>query len=309
MQNNGLKFVLLAGLASWTAHVGYSGEAGLFINPRYTPLILGTAWILAFFTLLQFYRLLRDTKAAGYLVDRAGLEYRRWRGEALASGRLRYRPAHLRQWVSGVVAYGLFTIPVIFGFLPGSNVLTGEFAVQKGLRLPQEQGVSSQSTGSPKLNTKLNGVEGTFFKPKDTMRVLPGVEIPKVSNAKKNESKKPEPVVFDEKNFLGLLIDITENPGGYEGRPVEISGFLFAPTKADKNNLYIARYVVSCCVADAVLTGMAVENTGKTEIGAWVRAKGTFVSSKCPDTPGGLTIKVKEIKPEPQPKNPYIYVD
>ncbi|KAB2953885.1 hypothetical protein F9B85_04555 [Heliorestis acidaminivorans] len=129
-----------------------------------------------------------------------------------------------------------------------------------------------------------------------------------------NQNK--ETILFDENNYLDLILEINKEPESYLGKPVEISGFLIKEKVKDKFVYFVARYVINSCLADRVLMGMTVENVvekdtaqGKIAPGAWVHVKGTLVTSQKPEKAGLIVIFVKEMNLQAEPLNPNVYVD
>ncbi|QGG47030.1 TIGR03943 family putative permease subunit [Heliorestis convoluta] len=131
-----------------------------------------------------------------------------------------------------------------------------------------------------------------------------------------NKKEENEPIRFDEKNFLDLILEVNKEPEKYLGRPVEISGYLIKEKVQGENKFYVARYVINACLADTVLMGLGLENIieketeeGRIGAGVWVHIEGTFARAKAPQQSGELIIIVKKATVEDEPTNPNIYVE
>ncbi|MTV50557.1 DUF1980 domain-containing protein [Heliobacillus mobilis] len=327
-----LKFFLLLAFGVWAATLSLTGTVNYYIHPRYGSTITIAAGVLTVLAAAQLLRLRRE----GF--------HSLHRSKGLSWGNL--------------VRYGLIALPLLFSLLPGSPVLSGEFVTQKGVRLPEGEGKKEPSLLSevpqyfhdPDRSWVRSGlhkdVQVTEEGPEERPEATPAPDAPPKSMhnsppegaglpeqpeqlPEEKTSPTPEepplapkeksPVLFDEKNFLQLLMDINGKPDDFEGRPIEISGYL-VQSPGDNHGLYVGRYVVNCCVADTVIMGMAVDNLqqwmqehtpekDRIKIGSWVKAKGVMEKAKEPGTPGGLVIWVNEINMEAPPRNPYIYVN
>jgi putative membrane protein len=93
-----------------------------------------------------------------------------------------------------------------------------------------------------------------------------------------------------------------------EGQPADVIGFIYRePTFAD-DQFMLARFTISCCVADASAIGMPVAWADTTSLPAdsWVRVKGTLEVGQFrgDDVP---ILKADSVEPIPQPEHPYLY--
>ncbi|MBK8020222.1 MAG: TIGR03943 family protein [Chloroflexi bacterium] len=94
----------------------------------------------------------------------------------------------------------------------------------------------------------------------------------------------------------------------FDGEPVDVVGFIYRePTFAD-DQFMVARFTVSCCVADASAIGLAVQSqdTASLEQGSWVRVQGTlhladFRGERLP------VVQAERIDRVDQPEHPYLY--
>lgn len=95
----------------------------------------------------------------------------------------------------------------------------------------------------------------------------------------------------------------------YDGKPVDVVGFVFESDQSTGTDFLVSRFVISCCAVDARPIGLSVASADwkqKWKPGAWVRVVGTFhvISSSEGST---LQIEPTTIEPSVQPKDPYIY--
>ena len=100
---------------------------------------------------------------------------------------------------------------------------------------------------------------------------------------------------------LSLQYDVSR----YIGKDVKVIGFV-APGPSEDTFL-IARFVVSCCVADARPLGLPVKITGEIPArDTWLEVTGVM-NEMITQTGKSLVIEPEQIVPIPTPANPYVY--
>jgi uncharacterized repeat protein (TIGR03943 family) len=114
----------------------------------------------------------------------------------------------------------------------------------------------------------------------------------------------------EERNILEWLQEFNRvnNPAQFNGLPVSVEGFIYREPDMPAGHFMVARFTMSCCVADAFAIGMPVldaEGATWTE-GTWVRIQGTLEAQPFR---GELlpVIQPESITPIDVPQNPYLY--
>lgn len=110
--------------------------------------------------------------------------------------------------------------------------------------------------------------------------------------------------VLDWLRMFGSSADYTE----FNGQPVDVIGFIYREPDFEDNQLMVARFTVSCCVADASALGLPIQFADASNFvdGEWVRVVGemqlnTFVDDELP------VVIADSIEIVPQPEHPYLY--
>jgi uncharacterized repeat protein (TIGR03943 family) len=113
-----------------------------------------------------------------------------------------------------------------------------------------------------------------------------------------------------ERNILEWLREFsnTPNPASFDGQEVDVVGFIYREPTMEANQFMVARFTMSCCVADAFAIGMPVivETPTDMEDGAWIRIRGTLSSG----TFNGEAVPIitpTAIDPIEIPNQPYLY--
>ena len=92
------------------------------------------------------------------------------------------------------------------------------------------------------------------------------------------------------------------------GEPADVIGFVYREATFAEGQFMVARYSISCCVADASAIGIPVTwaDTASLEQGQWVRVHGSFrvVSFRDDELP---VLQAETVEPVDQPAHPYLY--
>ncbi|MEZ4671127.1 MAG: TIGR03943 family protein [Anaerolineae bacterium] len=100
----------------------------------------------------------------------------------------------------------------------------------------------------------------------------------------------------------------SDDINSFNGKEANIIGFVYKEPTFIAGSMMIARFTVSCCVADASAIGLPVTWKGEADLPAdtWVQVKGTFqVGSFRDDTVPILQATSVEVVA--QPEHPYLY--
>ncbi len=104
-------------------------------------------------------------------------------------------------------------------------------------------------------------------------------------------------------------LNVYPEPDTYTGQKVKVQGFVIHPQNMPDQYLMLARFVITCCAADAYPVGLPVKlTTSRTAYApdTWLEIEGEMIT----ETLAGkrqLTIQASSLKPIPEPKNPYDY--
>lgn len=114
----------------------------------------------------------------------------------------------------------------------------------------------------------------------------------------------------EEYNLEDWIKSLNINPDlkQYEGRKVNVTGFVFHDKKAMPENEFLAaRFVIRCCAVDATPAGLFVKTNWKEEfkVDDWVKVKGVFTIEKF-EGRDKLIIIPESIEKTSEPNSPYI---
>jgi uncharacterized repeat protein (TIGR03943 family) len=104
-------------------------------------------------------------------------------------------------------------------------------------------------------------------------------------------------------------LNVYPEPDAYSDQAVKVTGFVIHPTEWPDNYLMIARFVLTCCAADAYPVGLPVKLTGSRSsypVDGWLEIDGQMMTETL-DNRRQLVIEPKTLTSVPEPRNPYEY--
>lgn len=113
-----------------------------------------------------------------------------------------------------------------------------------------------------------------------------------------------------EKDILDWLTAFQHqpDPGAFTGEEAQVTGFVYRDDRFRPGTFLVARYVVSCCVADASPVGLIVQADTADSLSAdqWVKITGRFEPGAFGEHQVPLLVAA-EVTPTEPPAQPYLY--
>jgi putative membrane protein len=111
----------------------------------------------------------------------------------------------------------------------------------------------------------------------------------------------------DRTTLSASLLDLNEFGKRYRGRRVTTEGMV-AWHKTSRDRFYLFRFVIVCCVADAMPVAVLVEwpEDKRPAQNSWIRAEG-IADRVTVDGHEGVVLRNGSLTPIPAPKDPYLY--
>lgn len=170
----------------------------------------------------------------------------------------------------------LLLLPVILGFTLASKGITYEAASKKG------------------VNYWDNGANGIETDSKVLLR--------------------REEITFTDKNYYEYISEISKAPNKFKGKGITIEGFVFKEDGFNKDEFVVARMLMTCCAADAQVTGFfsKYNEAYNLKSNTYVKVIGTLDYTEYQSKTGKRSsilpmIQVKQVIPINNPINQYIY--
>ena len=209
-------------------------------------------------------------------------------------------------FLKSVFLYLVFIIPITTGFLFSNNVLGSSVAVNRTIKL-------GASTQPPYQNKTLNNSPNLQSSPNpstNSQSVLDHQPEPLTQNeydALKNKILKANSINIDDNQYVNIMNIIQENLNAMIGKTVTTKGFVYREKELMQNQIIVARFGITCCVADASVYGMMA----KGDVAALPRDKWVQVTGKIEKTQfNGDTIpiiKIDHLLKIAPPQQPYVF--
>lgn len=112
------------------------------------------------------------------------------------------------------------------------------------------------------------------------------------------------------RNVLDWLRAFGQSPtaAAFDGEEADVIGFIYREPGFPEDHFMIARFTVSCCVADAGAIGLPVYTPEASTLrdGEWVRVQGAFQAGIFRDTKTPI-LQASLLEVVEQPEHPYLY--
>lgn len=115
-------------------------------------------------------------------------------------------------------------------------------------------------------------------------------------------------IVISSDNFVRWMQEIYDNMSTYEGKKIQLTGFVFKDKAYNKNEFVAARLMMSCCSADLQPVGLLChyDKAEQLKQDSWIDVTGKIqiIDYQGEKTP---VIIVESIQKTEKPKNDYVY--
>ena len=208
--------------------------------------------------------------------------------------------------IKSLAIYTLFVFPVILGFLLPDNVLDSAVAANRGVKIGNTMFSTPPAIGDQAEKREESKKESKFAsQPKlDSYEEFP---VEKDFDKLKEIVMSKEKIIVRDEQYVQTLSIVDEQLDQFTGKEVQLTGFIYKDEGFSADQAVISRYVVSCCVADASVYGLLIQNTeiANLEPDTWVNVSGVLDSV---DFNGRMmpVITNPVFKKVEQPENPYV---
>ncbi|MGF9769855.1 TIGR03943 family putative permease subunit [Bacillus albus] len=205
----------------------------------------------------------------------------------------------LKPGMKSFFVYVLFVVPIISAFLFGSVTIDGSLAGKRGMN----QSVQARSM---EKNEK-EGIQANS----DWKEIL--VDQDETSNLKVTDQLEKSmleqrKIQVEDKDYVQTMSIIGQDVKGFKGKEIIFSGFIYNDKDVTGDKVVVARYGITCCIADASIWGMIVagEDVRKLPQETWVKITGLLDETTYKGTLFPL-VKVNKVEKINKPTDPYVY--
>jgi len=119
---------------------------------------------------------------------------------------------------------------------------------------------------------------------------------------------KDNKIVLDDNNFVRWMDEIYNNLSKYDGKEIELTGFVYLDKRFKKDEFVAARSLMACCAADTQVIGLMCkyEGTSSLKKDSWYKFSGKIVKDTYEGKPMPA-IKITNMVSTSKPKDEYVY--
>ncbi len=287
-----LKIIILSGFALFFAIIIQNGRIQLYVNPRIVPYVkfgIIIMTIISIFLIRDIFKPKRKVSFAQYL---------------------------------------FFLIPLLMAFLLPAKTIDSKSMAFGDINLTQRQnrntGIASNSANTTNAANSGNtagysaGTSEADINTLDDRKVMiedrsqsPDSSSPGQTDTDKIEEDlqlEGDTVLVSDNNFVQWLQEIYDNHEKYEGKKIQVIGFVFKSKDFTENEFVPARLMMACCTADLQPIGFLCRygKASKLKNDTWLKVTGTI---KVIDYQGQKTpvIIADKVENTAKPENEYVY--
>ncbi|MEB9946112.1 TIGR03943 family protein [Bacillus cereus] len=205
--------------------------------------------------------------------------------------------------IKSFFVYVLFVVPIVSAFLLGSVTIDGSLAGKRGMN----QSVQARSL-------ERNEKEGKQVKFDEREVLVDSEETSNLATTYKTEEQVIKSMLgqrklqVKDKDYVQTMNVIGQNVNWFKGKEITFLGFIYKDKDVRGNKAVVARYGITCCIADASVWGMIVtgQNVEKIPEETWVKITGLLDETTYKGTVFPL-VKVNKIEKINKPNEPYVY--
>jgi putative membrane protein len=251
-----------------------TGDIYNFIAPKMMPFIYFAAITFLFLGVVQVWR--SSSKDQDELYCNCGIDH-----------------GNTRNTLQSAVIYSIFIIPVVTGFLFSEVVIDSSVAAKRGFTGNNPK-LASEFDEEKVLNylddpeeyisdlEETYGIDGGEISGDVPLEHPEGFQIQAPPEGFYEELEKKlvamDEIVVEDETYIQTMNIIDQNPDKFAGKKIEVVGFVFRESDFAENQMVIARFGLSCCVADSSVygtlsTGDMVKDLKEDQ---WVKVSGTL---------------------------------
>ncbi|BBN99663.1 TIGR03943 family putative permease subunit [Sporolactobacillus terrae] len=278
-----IRFLILFGFAYLFLHLHLTGDISKYINMRYGYLSFLMIFIIGFMAVYQLVKWNMEGSKQHHTSEKALFGHD--------------HSHENNTWWKKTVTYVLVIFPILTGlFLPVAT-LDSNIVRAKGFHFAEID------------NDKDQYANHQILKP-DTSQYYESSTYKKMLRQDMEKYSQLNQLDLNDDNYLRALEAIYNYPGNFTNKHISIMGFVYHGDALQKNQLFLFRFGIIHCIADAGVFGLMVQfpHAVTYKDDTWIRAQGTL--SETYYSPFKQTIPVLKVNAWHQvqkPKSPYAY--
>ena len=196
-----------------------------------------------------------------------------------------------------------FILPLIMAFLLPTQSFNSDYISYGDLKLQGNSG----NVDNPEIKTEYS--EEDEYNEDIYIDEYSAAENKNIIESNRNELQLiDETIIMDNDNYVRWIQEIYDNIEKYNGKKIQVSGFVFKEEQFEDNEFVSARMMMVCCAADMQPIGFLVryDNAAELNVDTWIRvygtiAKGEFNGNAIP------VIEADKVENTEKPEFDYVY--
>lgn len=278
-----IRVIILFGFTYLFLHLHLTGDISKYINMRYSYLSFSMIFILGFLSVYQLYKWNTESKKGheDHHEELFGHDHSH----------------EMDKWWKKAITYGLLCFPLFTGIFLPIATLDSTIVKAKGFHFSLIDNDQDQYA-----NHQILRPNTSLYYASDAYQKMLASDLKKYG--------APKSLYLNDDNFLRALETVYNYPGSFTGKKISIMGFVYHGDSLEKNQLFLFRFGIIHCIADAGVFGMMAEFPHDVDYkdDQWIRVEGTL--STVYYQPFKQTIpylKVTTWHTVKKPKSPYVY--
>ncbi|WP_209123264.1 TIGR03943 family protein [Alkalihalobacillus sp. BA299] len=280
-----IRAMILLGFAGFLFKLHYFEEIGNYINPKYIGFSQVASILFLFLFFIQVPRIWSGKSMEDHHENCGpwGCDH-----EDGFSNRITLR--------HGLI-YVMIFLPIVSGLLLPAKALDASIALKRGALMQQ-----------PIENATTHDHQGHIHFHSGHVPEAICLPIDKTEVERLKKGYDSNSIVMEKTSYVQKFYAITGNPEMVSGREIVVDGFVLKEEIRSPYQLFIGRFLITHCVADATVIGFLAELDREIHLteGSWVRVKGTLDVSKHGQEVVPM-IRVHSLAVIEKPNDPYIY--
>ncbi|GGE44209.1 UPF0703 protein YcgQ [Pullulanibacillus camelliae] len=277
-----IRFIILFGFMYLFLHLHATGDISKYINMKYSYLTFIMIFIFAFMALYQLIK--------WNIQGKKGTEE-----EHHDHGHDHSKDENT--FLKKLLVYGLLLLPLVTGIFLPIATLDSNIVKAKGFHFAEID------------NDKDQYADHQILRP-NTRLYYDSDQYEKMATSDRKKYDKGNKLVLNDDNFLRGLETVYNYPGDFTNETISMKGFVYHGDSLKKNQLFVFRFGIVHCIADAGVYGMMLEFPKDVNYkdDQWLQVEGTM--STVFYQPFKQTIpylKVTKWKVVKAPKDQYVY--
>jgi putative membrane protein len=294
-----VRSLILIGFTYLLFHLHLTGEISKYINMKYSYLSASAGYALLVLTIVQILMLSKDSSKK--IKDK---HCHCNHGEDCKSDHTHLAHCgcdHSKEdaWYKKLMIYPIFFFPIISGLFFPIATLDSNIVKAKGFHFP----IYDEGKGDPFFQQQFLRPNTSVYYGKD--------DYDSMMNKEKKKYINQRTIILNDQNYLKAMETIYNFPGEFLGKEMEFKGFVFNDAESiNKNQLFVFRFGVIHCIADAGVFGMLVEMPDEVKLknDEWIIVRGSVSSIYYQPFKTNIPyLKVDSWKTTNAPKEQYVY--